>query len=81
MPICIYKDCGYEARDKYALERHLNRVYPCKIVIIGSKEKIEVKKIKEITEDEIVEDKPLTEVKYKMKTNVISGGKNKLEKE
>jgi hypothetical protein len=49
MPEAICKDCGYKGRDKYSLERHLNRVYPCKSIIVGSK-------VNEITEDEITED-------------------------
>ena len=43
--------------------------------------KVEVKKVNEITEEEIMEEKPPIELKYKMKAKVNSYDKNKLEKE
>ena len=77
MPEWFCKDCGYEARDKYAMERHMKRKYPCNSVGIASKEKIEVIKVGKITEDDLKET-PLKEIKYKMKMN---NEKSKLEKE
>ena len=67
MPKAICKDCGYKARDKHALERHLNRVYPCKSIIVGSK----VNEIteEEITEEEIIEENPPIELKKKTGNN------------
>ena len=59
----------------------MNRVYPCKSIIVGSREKVEVKKVNEITEEEIMEEKPPIELKYKIKAKVNSYDKNKLEKE
>ena len=46
MPIFICKDCNFEARDKWSLERHLNRKYGCSSIFIGSKEKDENGKLK-----------------------------------
>tara|TARA_B100000902_G_scaffold395897_1_gene455492 strand:- start:1743 stop:2456 length:714 start_codon:yes stop_codon:yes gene_type:complete len=72
MPKAICKDCGYKARDKHALERHLNRVYPCKSIIVGSKvNEITEEEIteEEITEEEIIEENPPIELKKKTGNN------------
>ena len=79
MPDFICKDCKNTYRDKWDLERHLNRKYPCNSVVIGSKEKVEVRKINSITEEELKE-QPKKELKYKMKMK-LNGEKQKLEKE
>lgn len=79
MPEWVCKDCDYVARDKFAMERHLNRKYPCKSVCVASKGKLEVKKVDEITEDDLKET-PTIEVKYKMKSK-LNNEKGKLEKE
>jgi hypothetical protein len=79
MPEWFCKDCGYEARDKYAMERHMNRKYPCNSVGVASKEKLEVKKVEKITEDDLKET-PVKEIKYKMKMK-LNNEKGKLEKE
>jgi C4-type Zn-finger protein len=79
MPFWICKDCDYKARDKYGMERHMNRKYPCNIVGVASKEKLEVKKINKITEEDLQET-PAKEIKFRMKTKV-NNEKGKLEKE
>ena len=81
MPEWICEECGYEARDKYAMERHMKRKYPCNSVGIASKEKLEVKKIKDIKEEDLLKE-PKKKIKYKMKINIGENVENiKLEKE
>ena len=83
MPEAICAECGYEARDKSTMERHMNRKYPCNSLIIASKEKLEVKKMKDVNAEELekeMKEKEKTKLKFKMKPNT-NYEKNKLEKE
>ncbi len=81
MPKFICKDCDYEGRDKWSLERHLNRKFGCNTICVGSKEKdengniLKVVKINEITEEDIIPKQDVVKTEYKMKKN-----NNKLEK-
>ena len=82
MPEWICEECGHEARDKYAMERHMKRKYPCNSVGIASKEKLEVIKIKDIKEEDLLKEKEPKKLKYKMKINIGENVENiKLEKE
>ena len=47
---CI--DCGYKANNKHGMERHLKRKYPCNSIGIASKDKLEIIKKKDITQEE-----------------------------
>ena len=82
MPIFICKDCNFEARDKWSLERHLNRKYGCSSIFIGSKEKdengntITVIKVDNLT-DELKEIPEKIKKEYKIKKDAKN---NKLEK-
>ena len=67
MPEWICEECGYEARDKYAMERHLKRKYPCNSIGVASKEKLEVIKINDVKEEDLLKEKELNKIKYKMK--------------
>ena len=42
MPGYICKDCGYKSRDKYGINRHFNRKYPCKSVIVASTDNMDI---------------------------------------
>lgn len=42
MPEFICKKCGYNARDKYSINRHVNRKYPCKSNIVVSKDNMDI---------------------------------------
>ena len=66
MPHWVCADCGYEAKDKYTMERHHNRKYPCNSVGIATKGTMEVKKINEVSEDEL-QPRDKDKVNYKMK--------------
>jgi hypothetical protein len=79
MPEWICKDCGYEARDKYSMERHLNRKYPCNSIGIASKQKLVVKKINHVKEDDLKET-PVKQMNYKLKIRT-NNEKGKLVKE
>lgn len=80
MPEVICAECGYEARDKFSMERHLNRKFPCNSIIIASKGKIKVEKIKDLDEEELMKEKEKKKLNYNMKAS-INSEKNKLEKE
>ena len=80
MPEWICAECKYEARDKYSMERHLNRKYPCNSVGIASKEKLEIKKLGEIKKQDL-EPKEKEKLKFKIKTRNDNFENNKLEKE
>lgn len=38
MPPWICKHCNYQCRDKHAMERHLNRKYPCNSTNVVTRE-------------------------------------------
>jgi len=66
MPQWICTDCGYEGRDKYNMEKHMKRKYPCKSICIASKEKLEIKKISKIIKEDFKE-KEKDMIEYEMK--------------
>lgn len=76
MPEFVCQDCEYVARDKWSLERHLARKYPCNIICIGSKEKDENGNVIKVIKQNAVTDedkKPKQEFaiqEYTMKVDV-----------
>ena len=82
MPEWICEECGYEARDKYAMERHMKRKYPCNSIGIASKEKLEVIKINDVNGEDLLKEKEPKKLKYKIKMKTGENVENvKLEKE
>jgi hypothetical protein len=56
-------DCGYKANNKHRLDIHMKRKYPCNSLGIASRDKLEMKKIKDITQDESEEIEKINEKK------------------
>ena len=69
MPTFICEDCGYEARDKHGMERHMKRKYPCNSIGIASRDTLKIKKITEVKEEDLKETQPI-KIKFKMKPSI-----------
>lgn len=88
MPEFVCKDCEYVARDKWSLERHLNRKFPCNVICIGSKEKdengnvIKVIKMNQISDEDLTPKEEVAVEEYTMKVENLNDKKikNKLVK-
>jgi hypothetical protein len=61
MPKFICKNCGYTGRDKWVMEKHLNRKYPCSSVIIVEKENLTVKKLDHNGEADVLPNNKINE--------------------
>lgn len=79
MPIWICKDCDYQCRDKYTMERHANRKYPCNSVNIISRQKLKVIKQDDVKEEDITPEK--LKVEFNLKPNSVKPNSVKIEKE